>query len=155
MGEWCPPGSPESYRAHYILGMFLHSEPKRFFVLQKGWLTQKGILLIFEGGQILQNTWVSLFAFLLNLTQGLLLSFHFCLSGIIVFYRLYTKLWASRMKKPHPTYVLSTIILFEQDFRRRRWLRQKIRWPIRQVKLFISFPVISFQATSGYSPEGD
>lgn len=32
---------------------------------------------------------------------------------------------------------------------------KKIYWPIHQVNLFISFPVIAFQATSGYSPEGD
>lgn len=56
---------------------------------------------------------------------------------------------------PSPPYVLSTIILFEQDFQSGIWLRQKIHWPIRQVKLFISFPAISFQATPGYSPEGD
>lgn len=51
----------------------------------------------------------------------------------------------------NPTYISNTIIYFF-------WMAEmdetKVHWYICQAKLFISFLVISFQATSGYSPDG-
>lgn len=63
---------------------------------------QKGILLVFEGGQVLKTTTISLFAFLPSLTQGLWLSFYSCLSGIIMFYHLCKALSLVGEKKTKP-----------------------------------------------------